>query len=75
MPEDRADRKGLESLIRQGDVDTVLTVFADGMGRLMGKRVVGQIKEWLDGGTPAPEILRPLKTFTTGETPAPGEVG
>ncbi|HEU4439224.1 MAG TPA: glutamine synthetase family protein [Methylomirabilota bacterium] len=42
MPEDRADKKGLESLIRQGDVDTVLTVFADGMGRLMGKRVVGR---------------------------------
>lgn len=40
-----------------------------------GKRVVGQVKEWLDGGMPAPEILRPLKTFGTGETPAPGEVG
>lgn len=40
-----------------------------------GARVIGQIKEWLGGATPAPEILRPLKTFTTGETPAPGEVG
>ena len=42
MPEDRADAKGLESLIKKGDVDTVLTVFADGLGRLMGKRVVGR---------------------------------
>lgn len=42
MPEDRADQRGLETLIRKGEVDTVLTVFADGMGRLMGKRVVGR---------------------------------
>src|SRR5258706_11368236 len=42
MPEDRADAKGLEALIKKGDVDTVLTVFADGLGRLMGKRVVGR---------------------------------
>ena len=42
MPEDRADQKGLETLIRKGEVDTVLTVFADGMGRLLGKRVVGR---------------------------------
>jgi glutamine synthetase len=42
VTEDRADQKGLESLIRKGEVDTVLTVFADGIGRLMGKRVVGR---------------------------------
>ncbi len=42
MPEDRADPKGLEALIKKGEVDTVLTVFADGLGRLMGKRVVGR---------------------------------
>jgi glutamine synthetase len=43
VPEERAvDAKGLEALIRKGDVDTVLTVFADGLGRLMGKRVVGR---------------------------------
>jgi glutamine synthetase len=42
VPEDRADAKGLEALIKKGDVDTVLTVFADGLGRLMGKRVVGR---------------------------------
>src|SRR6266496_3920723 len=39
---DQADPKGLEALIRKGAVDTVLTVFSDGMGRLMGKRVVGR---------------------------------
>jgi glutamine synthetase len=32
----------LEAMIRAGDVDTVLTVFPDVQGRLMGKRVVGQ---------------------------------
>ncbi len=36
------DRKRLESLIRSGEVDTVLTVFPDHYGRLMGKRVVGR---------------------------------
>ena len=42
MPEDRADPKGLEALIKKDQVDTVLTVFPDGFGRLMGKRVVGR---------------------------------
>jgi len=42
VPDDRADPKALESLIKKGQVDTVLTVFADGLGRLMGKRVVGR---------------------------------
>jgi glutamine synthetase len=35
------DFKDLEAMIRTGDVDTVLTVFPDVQGRLMGKRVVG----------------------------------
>jgi len=35
---EQADPKALDSLIRKGEVDTVLTVFPDGMGRLMGKR-------------------------------------
>jgi glutamine synthetase len=35
------DFQELEALIRTGDVDTVLTVFPDVQGRLMGKRVVG----------------------------------
>ncbi len=38
----RLDLKTLESLIRKDEVDTVLTVFPDGQGRLMGKRVVGR---------------------------------
>ena len=37
----RLDLKRLEPLIRKGEVDTVLTVFPDGVGRLLGKRVVG----------------------------------
>ena len=41
MP-DRADPKELEALVRKGEVDTVLTVFPDHLGRLMGKRVVGR---------------------------------
>ena len=40
-----------------------------------GRRVIAEIKGWLDGGTPQTEILRPLKEFFTGQTPAPGEVG
>jgi len=40
-----------------------------------GRRVIGEIRGWLDGGTPAPEVLRPLKEFVNGQTPAPGEVG
>ena len=38
----RLDRKRLAQLIEKGDVDTVLTVFPDVLGRLMGKRVVGR---------------------------------
>src|SRR5499426_3413560 len=38
----RIGRKQLEQLVQQGDVDTVLTVFPDTFGRLMGKRVVGR---------------------------------
>ncbi|MBN9645290.1 substrate-binding domain-containing protein [Corynebacterium mendelii] len=40
-----------------------------------GKRVVDQIRSYADGEEVEAEILRPLKLFTTGETPAPGEVG
>src|SRR5207244_12336040 len=40
MPGRRA-LKQREQLIRKGEVDTVLTVFPDTFGRLMGKRVVG----------------------------------
>jgi glutamine synthetase len=37
----KLDLKELEALIQQNEVDTVLTVFPDVQGRLMGKRVVG----------------------------------
>lgn len=40
-----------------------------------GTEVVEQIRAWVDGGTPEPEILKSLKLFTVGQTPAPGEVG
>ena len=36
------DLKELEDLVRQDEIDTVLTVFPDVQGRLMGKRVVGR---------------------------------
>src|SRR5262249_28490897 len=36
------DMKELEDLVRRDEIDTVLTVFADLQGRLMGKRVVGR---------------------------------
>jgi glutamine synthetase len=36
------DLKELEQLVRRDEIDTVLTVFPDVQGRLMGKRVVGR---------------------------------
>jgi glutamine synthetase len=38
----RVDRNTLAQLVRSGDIDTILVVFPDGYGRLMGKRVVGR---------------------------------
>jgi glutamine synthetase len=35
------DPKALEGLIRDGEIDTVLTVFPDLQGRFMGKRITG----------------------------------
>ena len=40
-----------------------------------GRRVIEQIGIWMGGDTVEEEILRPLKLFVNGETPAPGEVG
>jgi ribose transport system substrate-binding protein len=40
-----------------------------------GNQVVEQIRGFVDGDTPEPEILLPLKQFGPGETPAPGQVG
>jgi glutamine synthetase len=39
---EQANPRELEALIRRGQVDTVLAVVPDGLGRLMGKRVVGR---------------------------------
>jgi ribose transport system substrate-binding protein len=43
--------------------------------KVYGTKVVEQVRGWLDGATPEPEILEPLKLFTVGQTPGPGEVG
>jgi glutamine synthetase len=38
----RLDLRGLEAMVRRGEIDTVLTVFPDGYGRLLGKRIVAR---------------------------------
>jgi glutamine synthetase len=38
----RLEPRTLASLVRKGEIDTVLTVFPDGYGRLMGKRLVAR---------------------------------
>lgn len=40
-----------------------------------GRRTVQQIKTYIGGESVDENILRPLKLFTKGQTPAPGEVG
>lgn len=40
-----------------------------------GRRVTEQIRKYVDGEQVEKEILRPLKMFLDGETPAPGMVG
>jgi glutamine synthetase len=51
----RLDRKTLESLVRKGEIDTVLTVFPDGYSRLMGKRLTARhfLEHALDDGVHA----------------------
>ena len=46
-------REHLEDLIRKGDIDTVLMVFPDLQGRLVGKRTTGRffLERIADGGT------------------------
>ena len=41
MQDGRLDQETLSEMIGAGDVDTVLVVFPDLQGRLMGKRVTG----------------------------------
>jgi glutamine synthetase len=38
----RLDARGLDALVRKGEIDTVLAVVPDHYGRLMGKRIVGR---------------------------------
>lgn len=40
-----------------------------------GRRVIEQIRKYVDGEQVEAEILRPLKMFLDGETPGPGMVG
>jgi glutamine synthetase len=51
----RLDRKTLESLVRKGEIDTVLTVFPDGLSRLLGKRLTARhfLEHALDDGVHA----------------------
>ncbi|MBI2218752.1 MAG: glutamine synthetase [Candidatus Rokubacteria bacterium] len=51
----RIDPRTLASLVRRGDIDTVLAVFPDGLGRLLGKRLVGRhfVERVLDDGVHA----------------------
>jgi glutamine synthetase len=69
----RLDARSLESLVRKGDIDTVLTVVPDGYGRLLGKRVVGRhfVDQVLEDGVHACVYLftvdmemEPLPGFT-----------
>ncbi|MBJ7381421.1 MAG: glutamine synthetase, partial [Acidimicrobiia bacterium] len=58
--------------IKDGSIDTVLVVFPDLQGRLMGKRVVGDyfVEEVLDGG--ALEACNYLLALDIDMTPMPG---
>ena len=51
----RLDAKTLESLIRKDEIDTVLAVFPDGYGRLLGKRLVARhfLEHVIDDGVHA----------------------
>src|SRR4051812_41322849 len=64
----------LKDLIRDGHIDTVLTVFPDMLGRLMGKRVTGSFfaDEVLAGGMHACAYLL---TADMEMEPLPGFAG
>ncbi len=52
-------RRELVDLVERGEIETVLTVFPDMYGRLMGKRITGHyfLEEVADGGTHACDYL------------------
>ncbi len=67
------DPQALETLIRNGSVDTVLVVFTDLQGRLIGKRVTGHF--YLDhvaSGEGAIEACVYLLAVDVDMTPLPG---
>jgi glutamine synthetase len=67
------DHGELESMIRAGDIDTVLVAFTDLQGRLVGKRVTGHF--YLDhvaGGEGAIEACVYLLAVDVDMTPLPG---
>ncbi len=55
----KLDRPTLEAAIAAGEIDTVLTVFPDMYGRLVGKRITGHffLSEVIDGGMHACDYL------------------
>ncbi len=65
------DLKELEALVRRDEIDTVLTVFPDVQGRLMGKRVVGRhfLEHIVEGGVHACAYLL---TVDVDMEPLPG---
>ena len=64
-------RDELEGLIRNGDVDTVLMVFPDLQGRLVGKRTTGRffLQSVADAGT---ENCNYLIACDMDNNPVPG---
>ena len=67
------DPQALEALIRNGSIDTVLVVFTDLQGRLVGKRVTGHF--YLDhvaSGEGAIEACVYLLAVDVDMTPLPG---
>lgn len=66
------DRSGIEKLIKDGDVDTVLVVFPDIQGRFMGKRVMGEF--FLDRilGSEGMHACNYLLTVDVDMEPLPG---
>ncbi|HEY3067844.1 MAG TPA: glutamine synthetase family protein [Methylomirabilota bacterium] len=66
----RLDAKTLERLVRKDEIDTVLMVFADGYGRLLGKRVVGRY--FLDAAVEGVHACIYLFTVDMEMEPLPG---
>ena len=59
MDRGRLDLGTLRRRVEEGEIETVLTVFPDLYGRLMGKRIVGRffLEEIAEGGMHACDYL------------------